>query len=110
MPMCKWCGKDREEKCFQIVKNTYVNIKGVSRTNITRRKVCIKCMNNKHTKDYVTKQRKEMGDYYMKFLIHCATKIPVKMITQELIILKRKSYELRKKTYPYLYKSNKDGR
>jgi len=93
---CKWCGKDKDTKYFQIVKNTYTNKAGRTRTNITRRKVCTKCMNDVHTKDYVRRQREGRTDFYMRHLIHHATKIPHKLIPQEMITFKRNIYELKK--------------
>lgn len=104
MRVCKCCNIPKNIKGFGTVFNTYTSKKtGIKSTRITYRRVCIKCMNTKYTVPYI-KKTNYMNNYYVKaknnlsdyFIKSTLTHIiPRRLITLEVITLKRKIYEFK---------------
>jgi len=110
--VCRECHNDKNIDCFE-QKNGINRHKRKDGTivvapYITRRYVCIKCMNDIYTADYVRRNRKKVNNYlkgwqkeqkdnktdhYYKLLIQ--PNVPYRLITKDLIKLKRKEHEIK---------------
>lgn len=110
--ICKRCNESKDINCFQVVKIKRIDKQLKEKIYLCRRKTCIKCMNDTCTKNnvlknkkkyyfnmnlYLKKQRENNTDIHIKALLRQQFGLKAKNVNNDLIILKRKEYVLRKR-------------